>query len=354
MSDGDALLRAVIEAPDEDAPRLVYADWLEEQGGEENIERAEFIRLQIERSGLGTEAPKRLARRERALLKKYAIRWAMPLRECIVGWEYRRGFIERVEMEAAGYPRDRIPFADRLLRVLAATPLRVLAVGGVPVAFKTLLAAAPLIGRLSGLEIEYTCFGGGNAATRALLTSPHLSRLEKLSLIGMEGHGWLNLRTLRAIIASRALSSLRDLTLIKHCHGLENEIIRRIARASHLSGLQRLCLADSQIDTETIQALGAESALPQLAELDLRGCKMSKEDWKAFIRAPGFRNLKRLWLGRARYPDGSRRPTGSASRMSDRQASPIWQGIINRFGPEVVEFDTEYPDFWIPLRWEDE
>lgn len=30
MTDGDALLRAVLEAPDDDAPRLIYADWLEE------------------------------------------------------------------------------------------------------------------------------------------------------------------------------------------------------------------------------------------------------------------------------------------------------------------------------------
>lgn len=43
--DGPALLRAILEAPADDAPRLVYADWLEENG---QTERAEFIRTQIE------------------------------------------------------------------------------------------------------------------------------------------------------------------------------------------------------------------------------------------------------------------------------------------------------------------
>jgi uncharacterized protein (TIGR02996 family) len=43
--DGDALFRAICEEPWEDTPRLVYADWLEENG---QPERAEFIRLQIE------------------------------------------------------------------------------------------------------------------------------------------------------------------------------------------------------------------------------------------------------------------------------------------------------------------
>jgi len=32
MTDGDALLRAIIAQPDEDTPRLAYADWLDEQG----------------------------------------------------------------------------------------------------------------------------------------------------------------------------------------------------------------------------------------------------------------------------------------------------------------------------------
>jgi uncharacterized protein (TIGR02996 family) len=45
MTDGDALLKAIIAHPAEDTPRLVYADWLQEQGQEV---RAEFIRVQID------------------------------------------------------------------------------------------------------------------------------------------------------------------------------------------------------------------------------------------------------------------------------------------------------------------
>jgi uncharacterized protein (TIGR02996 family) len=44
MTDHDALLRAVLESPADDAPRLVLADWLDEHG---ESERAEFIRLQV-------------------------------------------------------------------------------------------------------------------------------------------------------------------------------------------------------------------------------------------------------------------------------------------------------------------
>ncbi len=44
--DHAALLAAVVAAPDDDLPRLVLADWMEERGSEADVARAEFIRLQ--------------------------------------------------------------------------------------------------------------------------------------------------------------------------------------------------------------------------------------------------------------------------------------------------------------------
>jgi uncharacterized protein (TIGR02996 family) len=45
VSDGDALLAAILADPKEDTPRLVYADWLAEN---EQEKRAEFVRVQVE------------------------------------------------------------------------------------------------------------------------------------------------------------------------------------------------------------------------------------------------------------------------------------------------------------------
>src|SRR5439155_16650690 len=44
MTHDEAFLQAVLDAPDDDAPRLMYADWLTERGDP----LGEFIRLQIE------------------------------------------------------------------------------------------------------------------------------------------------------------------------------------------------------------------------------------------------------------------------------------------------------------------
>lgn len=45
MTHDDAFLQAILEAPDDDTPRLIYADWLDEHG---DPARAEFIRLQYQ------------------------------------------------------------------------------------------------------------------------------------------------------------------------------------------------------------------------------------------------------------------------------------------------------------------
>ena len=44
MSDGEALLAAILSHPEEDAPRMIFADWLDENN---QHDRAEFIRVQV-------------------------------------------------------------------------------------------------------------------------------------------------------------------------------------------------------------------------------------------------------------------------------------------------------------------
>jgi uncharacterized protein (TIGR02996 family) len=72
-----ALLQAVAENPDDDAVRLIYADWLEEHG---DLERAEYVRLACIPSGDW--------HRCRALLAAHRSRWLAPL--------FQLGLTERV------------------------------------------------------------------------------------------------------------------------------------------------------------------------------------------------------------------------------------------------------------------
>jgi len=49
MANDKAFLETIIAEPGDDAVRLIYADWLEEQDGDKNQRRGQFIRADIAR-----------------------------------------------------------------------------------------------------------------------------------------------------------------------------------------------------------------------------------------------------------------------------------------------------------------
>jgi len=119
MTEREALLRAVCENPDDDTPRLVFADWLEEHGEEA---RAEFIRVQISRCHQRDNSPGWVAcwNREKELLAANEAAWRAEL-PAEQGWEwgkFNRGLVEELSV----YPES-IPLSDPA-RAFAATPLR--------------------------------------------------------------------------------------------------------------------------------------------------------------------------------------------------------------------------------------
>ncbi|MCI0461264.1 MAG: TIGR02996 domain-containing protein [Gemmataceae bacterium] len=94
-TDHDALLAAVWAEPEDDGPRLVYADWLEENG---QPERGEFIRVQCElaRPGLTARRRLQLGAREQQLLTAHRAQWLGRLRRSPLPWVFHRGFVGRL------------------------------------------------------------------------------------------------------------------------------------------------------------------------------------------------------------------------------------------------------------------
>lgn len=114
MTDASDFLAAIIDRPDDDLPRLVFADFLEEAG---EAERAEFIRVQCELARLPPEHEDRLmlGARESLLLDDHRHEWQIPDLRGPQG--FRRGFVEVVEtaaewLLAADRPLDRAPIRD--------------------------------------------------------------------------------------------------------------------------------------------------------------------------------------------------------------------------------------------------
>src|SRR5690349_20304098 len=105
VSDEEALLQAIWAEPDDDAPRLVYADWLEENG---RPDRAEFIRVQcvLAGSGLTLSQRKRLRARQDELWSAHRQEWLGVLRGSSLPWRFHRGFLER--LAKTGYFRAEV------------------------------------------------------------------------------------------------------------------------------------------------------------------------------------------------------------------------------------------------------
>lgn len=149
MTDEDALIAAVLAAPDDDLPRLMYADWLEENpipcthGADcgnphhRRAERAEFIRVQYalaecpcggtgyvsyeerELGGTTTQSCHRarclvLRRRSRELLAAHRLSWGFAEIESEVAdraCEFRRGFVASVTCPSEAW----VAHADAIL-----------------------------------------------------------------------------------------------------------------------------------------------------------------------------------------------------------------------------------------------
>jgi uncharacterized protein (TIGR02996 family) len=111
----EPFLRAICANPDDDIPRLVYADWLDENG---DPERAEFIRCQIAHAR--GRAGKSAYRRAEHLLKLYKPAWRaeLPALKSVDWSDFSRGFISTVSL------RHDPAFGDLCDRVLAAAPIQ--------------------------------------------------------------------------------------------------------------------------------------------------------------------------------------------------------------------------------------
>src|SRR5262245_17786546 len=93
----EAFLQAIIDDPDDDTPRLIFADWLDEHG---DPERAEFIRLQCEIEHLLPGDSRRPVLEDRIddLLAEHEMDWLGPA-DALGTWEWRRGFVEEVDLD---------------------------------------------------------------------------------------------------------------------------------------------------------------------------------------------------------------------------------------------------------------
>jgi uncharacterized protein (TIGR02996 family) len=213
VTDLDALLQAVLAAPDDDAPRLAYADALDARAGAAAPDpRASFIRAQIllARQGFADLAAAALdedgeiARRiawlqatdlERDLGAAHAVAWASPIAGMVQSYAFDRGFIAEVTLSAA----DFLANADALF---ARAPIALVCLNGYGAVGKELFDS-PKLARVRALSLVENGLTDDDVAHLAV--SPYLPSLWWLDL----GFNPVGLRGLGALAASRHVRGLR-------------------------------------------------------------------------------------------------------------------------------------------------
>ena len=279
MSTEAALLRAIRAMPDEDTPRLIYADYLDEEG---DGPRAEFIRAQVERARLPERDPARAALedREHDLLAEHERAWLGVPADAVAGlteWEFERGFVN----EVAANPAFMLTAGADLC---AAHPVRRWRVQGGQADMTEDLREA---GRQAWfVQLEAVDLAGWYTTVGELgpfLCRSNFDRLRELDITGRPG--------LDALPELLEYAPFRDGLKALRCGGTapyyqEPLDTRELARAlGSACRLEELSAANTQLTADGLGALLAAPCCAQLAALDVRDNPIAPDGWRAFSGA---------------------------------------------------------------------
>jgi uncharacterized protein (TIGR02996 family) len=322
MKQEDAFLRAICDNPDDDTPRLVYADWLDEHGDEARRARAEFIRTQVElaRMPLVDDSVEMGGRRrclrirEAQLLQRHKREWLRPfrgtsglLRGPNVRAQFRRGLIERLCLPVARFLKEGKALTAHL-------PIRALELNLARKNELAALAESPALKHVSELHLWPPPPRTTAVRLTPLAESPHLHHLRDLRLSAMTVEPadlpqvleaphrerftslWLTQVTPAREAAAAVIGSpgaIRLTRLALPSNGLSGPGL--FASTAQLSRLSELRLCDNALDAEAAVELAA-AELPALRWLDLSFNDIGINGARAITASENWRRLTHLSL----------------------------------------------------------
>jgi uncharacterized protein (TIGR02996 family) len=279
-----AFLQDVLEHPDDDTPRLVFADWLEDNG---DPDRAEFIRVQCRLAGL-PEADSRcrdLQRREADLLARHQPRWVAAVAECCVSWPgFHRGFIEAVDCDASVF----VSVAEKLF---LQAPIQDLTLQN-PVGHLSELARCSWLSRLWALRLSIgnpaPLLGSSRNAFVSFCQSPHLRNLRVLDLTGCA----IGSSAAMVLGAPQSPPALVELGLAGN--ELENWGVGVLADSPQRAGLEVLDLRNNALTDDAARLLARSPHLGRLRWLLLEGNSIGNDGISALLDSPALSGLAHL------------------------------------------------------------
>lgn len=280
MTIEEGFFHDIREHPEDDTPRLVYADWLDETGDDTARKRAELLRVQCRLAKLEESAPERadLARRDDELMAGLA-EWLDPLRRKSLHVAVRRGLVEEVTVS----PRQLLEHGDAVARLAPVAELTL----DVPAEEWEAVLAHRMLKRVTRLERRSRV--EGDEVIRLLAASPHVGPLRALILhsAGITERGLPELFRLdlsRLTVLNLGVNNLRD-------GGME-----ALCAAPALAGLERLGLGATSLRVRAARALASSANLHRLREINLGANFLGDEAIAALCEGRHLASLRRLYL----------------------------------------------------------
>jgi uncharacterized protein (TIGR02996 family) len=267
-----ALLDDARTRPEDDGPRLVLADWLEDHG---DADRAELIRLELRLERLPSYDPEVHAvdARHGELLKAHVGEWLEDRASSPLARSFKRGLIR---VSAILRPPERAA-----LREAARAPgwawvegldLWRVNEGG----FASLPGAA-----LEGINfLQFNQDSFSPATAREWASSPHLGRLKSFTVNANP----CGLEEIEALASSPNLDRLTALTLNSHGNHFTSTCVRVLAQSPRLAGLTFLDLGSNALSASGVAELARARALDQLEHLCLHGAYSGEEGAEALAK----------------------------------------------------------------------
>jgi uncharacterized protein (TIGR02996 family) len=309
----DAFLADIAEHPEDDTPRLVYADWLDDH---DQSDRAAFIRLQCEQAHMAPDDPRRPEWEEKArqLWEAHQEEWLRRF------YAFRRGFVEEVCDSVPGY----LSRADYWARLAPVQRVELHQYAGIspkpdldPKDEVPALAACPWLSRW--VELKMNSIRCEPAGFAKLMSSSHLARLERLQLNTMREQ--VRDAGLAALTEAPHSTTLRRLWL--QYVGATDASADAFARSLYLARLTHLTLIEA---TFTAGGLGRLVQSPNLAHLEwlwLNGDALGDVGAAALARSPHLGRLTYLNLCGTAYHNGAYPEGIGDTGLAALSASPL-------------------------------
>lgn len=272
-----AFLQAIRDDPADDTPRLVFADWLEEQN---EGDRAELIRIQCELTR-GTRDRGRsveLLRRLRELVIQYRTTWLGLLAVHAPDSVFERGFVEQVHIRAE-------PLLQHADLVFAQHPITRLRTWRAWDSMANLATCRHVAG-LTHLDLHEDPVTDTGATY--LASSTHLERLRHLDLTRTA----LRVDGLRALVSSAGLAGLE--TLLVGYNALGDAGVEVLTACLNLPRLTRLDLSANEITDRGGEWLARTRSLQSLRSLRLSSNRLRSATIEQLARSPHLSNLQVL------------------------------------------------------------